>query len=188
MCRVRRLRNVRRAGLPFALRFSRVVKPMRSPFDLLIRMAGYLLLWVVLMGGPDQLVYGTVTAAIAAAWSLQLLPPGMLRWRPFALLAIAPHFLWQSVRAGIDVARRAFDPRLPLAPGFIVYHPQLPPGTSRNLYTAYTSLLPGTVPCGDEDGGVVYHCLDIGQPIAQQLAAEEARVRNALAPRADGHE
>jgi multicomponent Na+:H+ antiporter subunit E len=47
---------------------------------------------------------------------------------------------------------------------------------------SYTSLLPGTVPCGDEDGDVVYHCLDMAQPNARQLSAEEARLRGAIAP------
>jgi multicomponent Na+:H+ antiporter subunit E len=93
---------------------------------------------------------------------------------------MAPRFLWQSLVAGVDVARRAFDPRLPLNPGLVVYRPQLPPGSARSLFTAYTSLLPGTVPCGDGDGGVVYHCLDISQPIVEQLAAEEARLSRAI--------
>lgn len=152
--------------------------------DFLLRVAAFLLLWLVLVGGADQLLFGALTAAVAAALSLRLLPRGELRLRPMALLAIAPHFLWQSVRAGVDVAWRAFHPRLPLAPGFVTYRPQLPPGAGRNLFTSYTSLLPGTVPCGDEDGGVVYHCLDMTQPNAAQLAAEEARLRAAIAAEA----
>jgi multicomponent Na+:H+ antiporter subunit E len=152
--------------------------------DLLLRTAAFLLLWLVLMGGADQLLFGAATAAVAAALSLRLLPRGELRLRPVALLAIAPHFLWQSVRAGIDVAWRSFHPRLPLAPGFVTYRPQLPPGTARNLFTSYTSLLPGTVPCGEEDGGVIYHCLDMTQPNTAQLAAEEARLRMAISAEA----
>lgn len=147
------------------------------------RAAIYLLLWVVLIGTkPTNLVFGAITALLAAWASLKLLPPGTLRIRPLGVLRILPHFLWQSVFAGIDVARRAFDPRMPIAPGFVVYRPKSPPGAARNAFTAYTSLLPGTVPCGLSDGGVVYHCLDIGQPVAEQLAAEEARLAHAVAP------
>lgn len=153
--------------------------------SLLLRAAGYLLLWLVLVGGTENLLFGAVTAVAAAAVSLHLLPPGELRLRPFRWLAITLHFLWQSVRAGIDVAIRAFHPRLPLAPGFITYRPQLPPGTTRTLFTSYTSLLPGTVPCGDENGTIVYHCLDMTQPNAAQLAAEEVRLRGAFAAESD---
>jgi multicomponent Na+:H+ antiporter subunit E len=150
--------------------------------SLLVRTAAFVLLWLVLLGGAEQWMFGAVTAAVAAALSLRLLPRGELRLRPLALLGITLHFLWQSVRAGIDVAWRAFHPRLPLAPGFVAYRSQLPPGTARNLFTSYTSLLPGTVPCGVEDGNVIYHCLDMTQPNAVQLAAEEARLRGVIAP------
>jgi multicomponent Na+:H+ antiporter subunit E len=36
------------------------------------------------------------------------------------------------------------------------------------------SLLPGTVPTGSAEGGLLIHCLDVGQPVAAQLAEEEA--------------
>ena len=158
-------------------------------FDLLHRAVLYLLLWIVLIGAaPVDLAVGAVTAALAAYVSIALWPPESLRLRPLAVLGLLPHFLWQSVVAGVDVARRAFSPRMPLSPGFISYRPRFAPGPARNAFTAYTSLLPGTVPCGDEDGAVVYHCLDVGQPIAEQLAAEEARLARCLAqsPERDG--
>jgi multicomponent Na+:H+ antiporter subunit E len=150
------------------------------------RAAIYLLLWIVLIGTkPTDLVFGAITAMLATWVSLRLLPPGMLRIRPFGALRLLPRFLWQSIFAGVDVARRAFDPRLPIAPGFVVFRPQSPPGAARNAFTAYTSLLPGTVPCGLSDGAVVYHCLDVGQPVAEQLAAEEARFAQAVAPESE---
>jgi multicomponent Na+:H+ antiporter subunit E len=150
---------------------------------LLVRGLGFLALWIVLMGwAPEQLVFGVATAAVAAWTSARLMPAGTLAIRPWALLALVPRFLWQSVVAGVDVARRAFDPRLPLAPGYVVYHPRVPPGLARIMFTSYTSLLPGTVPCGDDQGGVIYHCLDIGQPVVEQLRAEEARLTWAIAP------
>jgi multicomponent Na+:H+ antiporter subunit E len=74
-----------------------------------------------------------------------------------------------------DVARRALDPALPLNPGFVRYPVGLPPGPARNTFTTMMSLLPGTVPIGpDQSGALVVHCLDIRQPVAEQLAAEEA--------------
>jgi multicomponent Na+:H+ antiporter subunit E len=150
---------------------------------LLKRGLGYLLLWIVLIGwAPGPLAFGIATAAVAAWVSLKLMPVGALRIRLGATIALVPHFLWQSVVAGVDVARRALDPRLPLAPGFVVYRPQVEPGLARNVFTAYSSLLPGTVPCGEEGDGVVYHCLDLGQPVIEQLSGEEARLARAIEP------
>ncbi len=155
----------------------------RGASSFLIRGAVFFLLWCALMGvTPVDVVVGALTAAVAARISLQLLPVGMLPIRPLPLLLLVPHFLWQSVVAGVDVARRAFDPRLPVRPGFIRYASRLAPGARRNAFTTYTSLLPGTVPCGDEEGEIVFHCLDVRQPVAEQLAEEERRLTQVLGP------
>ena len=142
----------------------------------LTRAVGFLGVWVVLSGYALIDLLPGVIAALAATWvSLRLLPAGPNRMQPLALTRVALRFLRQSVLAGADVARRALDPKLPLDPGFIRYSTGLPPGTARNAFTALMSLLPGTVPVGpDERGTLVIHCLDIEQPVAAQLAAEEA--------------
>jgi multicomponent Na+:H+ antiporter subunit E len=55
-----------------------------------------------------------------------------------------------------------------------------PLGSARNAFAALTSLLPGTVPSGDEGSRLIYHCLDVDQPVVSQLAAEEAALRHAI--------
>jgi multicomponent Na+:H+ antiporter subunit E len=41
--------------------------------------------------------------------------------------------------------------------------------------------LPGTLPSGTDDSGhLMIHCLDKSQPVADQLAAEEALLMKAL--------
>jgi multicomponent Na+:H+ antiporter subunit E len=145
------------------------------------RAAAFLGLWLILSGtDPADLAVGIV-AAIAATWtSLHLMPPGTSRYSSIAVARLALRFLYQSIVAGADVARRALDPRLPLRPGFVAYPVCFPPGTARNAFATLTSLLPGTVPAGDENGKLVYHCLDVDQPVVSQLAAEEAALSRAL--------
>jgi multicomponent Na+:H+ antiporter subunit E len=131
--------------------------------------------WIALTGAnPDDLVTGLV-AAVAASWaSLRLLPAEQWGLRPISFVKFLLHFLHQSIGAGTDVALRALDPRLPLEPGFVTYRPRLPPGTKRNTFCAITSLMPGTLPCGPADGnGLAIHCLDLTQPVVEQLSAEE---------------
>jgi multicomponent Na+:H+ antiporter subunit E len=140
-----------------------------------VRAVGFFTLWMVLAGGgPADLIAGTV-AALAATWaSLRLMPPGTSRVRPAALGWLALRFLGQSVVAGADVARRALDPRLPLRPGLLAYPVGLPRGAARSSFTTLMSLLPGTVPTGQRgDEALLIHCLDVEQPVAAQLAAEE---------------
>jgi multicomponent Na+:H+ antiporter subunit E len=147
----------------------------------LARGAGFLAAWVVLIGtSPSDLAAGVLAAAAATWTSLALLPPGPRRLRLMAVLSLIPHFLWQSVVAGTDVARRAFDPRLPLRPGFVACPVRFRSGPARNAFASYSSLLPGTLPVEDDGETLLYHCLDIGQPVVAELAAEETAFAKAL--------
>jgi multicomponent Na+:H+ antiporter subunit E len=140
------------------------------------RSIGFFCFWLVLTGAdPSDLVAGLI-AAVAATWvSLRLMPVQPWDLRPIRLAGYVLHFLRQSITAGMDVAWRALDPRLRLQPGFVVYQAQLPPGTTREAFCAIMSLMPGTLPCGPAEGnGLTIHCLDVTQPVAEQLAVEEA--------------
>ncbi len=147
------------------------------------RVAVFLALWLILVGGPDPADRPAGIVALAAAtWaSLRLLPPGGARPSPIAFARLLLRFARQSIVAGADVAWRALDPRLPLRPGFVIYPPHLPPGPALNAFCALTSLAPGTLPAGQNDSGaIVVHCLDVGQPVASHLAADEQLLTRAL--------
>jgi len=146
------------------------------------RGAAFFLLWMLLMqsGKPADLAIG-VFASVAATWvSLRLLAPAAGCLHFSKLLALLPHLLGESVLAGIDVARRAFDPRLPLRPGLVSCPLAFPPGFARNTFATITSLLPGSVAAGEVDGVLVYHCLDISAPVVEQLWKEERLLARAL--------
>jgi multicomponent Na+:H+ antiporter subunit E len=152
-----------------------------NPRGWLTRAAAFLAVWTILSGvGAADLVLGILVALLAAWTSLRLLPAGQRRFRPIALTRLVLRFLRQSVAAGIDVAWRALHPRLPLRPGFVTYPVRFPPGVARNTFTTLTSLLPGTVPAGDDGEGLVYHCLDVEQPVVTELAAEEAALSRTM--------
>lgn len=140
----------------------------------LVRWFLFLVFWSALIGLSFSALTVGVIAAAGATWaSLRLLPPGPQHVRLGALVVLLPRFLWQSLLAGWDVARRAFDPRLPLRPGFVAFPSAYAPGHLRNTFATISSLMPGTLPCGESGDEIIFHCLDVGQPILEQLAAEE---------------
>ena len=145
----------------------------------------FLAFWLMIAGyKPADLPVGLITAAAATWASLRLLPPVKVQLRLLSMATFVLHFLRQSVSSGIEVAWRAFSPRLSLDPGFVVYPCRLRSAGSRSAFCAVSSLLPGTLPTGsDENGALLVHCLDISQPVAANLAAEEA-----LFSRAIGHD
>jgi multicomponent Na+:H+ antiporter subunit E len=149
-----------------------------------IRALLYFGVWLVIdqSAKPANLAFGVLATAAATWASLKLLPPASGRVRLGALLMLLPRFLWQSLLAGVDVARRAFSPRLPLQPGFVDYSPALPRGAARNTFGAISSLLPGSVPTGETEDLIEFHALDVTQPVVEQLAAEERAYGKALIP------
>ena len=152
------------------------------------RAIAFLAAWLILTGAdPAGLPAGTV-AVVAATWtSLKLLPANGWRLSPIALGRLVLRLLVKSVVAGADVAWRALDPRLPLHPGLVIYPVRLPPGAARNTFCTLSSLLPGTLPTGsDDEGALVVHCLDVGEPIVVQLSEEEALLMQTLKTNA-GH-
>jgi multicomponent Na+:H+ antiporter subunit E len=146
------------------------------------RAVGFLGLWLLLSGVDPADLPAAAVAVVAATWaSLRLLPPGSWHPRPAALAGLVLRFLRQSVVAGVDVSWRALDPRLPVRPGLVVYPVRLVPGPAQNTFRTLASLIPGSVPVGlVEGGGLLVHCLDVGQPVVSQLATEEALLTQAL--------
>ena len=157
----------------------RLDSPYRSA---LLRGAAFLVLWLVLMQSLklSDIAIGAFATGAATWLSLRLLPPAAGCLHLGSLLLLLPHFLWQSVRAGVDVARRALSPSLPLQPGFVSCPLGFGPGLARNTFATITSLLPGTVSCDEADGVLVYHCLDTDQPVVEQMWEEERRLARAL--------
>jgi len=146
------------------------------------RGTAFFLLWMLLMQSLKRadLAVGVLASVGATSVSLRLLPPSSGGLRFGRLLALLPHFAWESVLAGVDVARRALHPGMPLRPGFVSCPLGFPPGFARNTFATITSLLPGSVAAGEVEGEIVYHCLDTTSPVVEQIWKEERLLARAL--------
>ncbi|CAH1672023.1 MULTISPECIES: Na+/H+ antiporter subunit E [unclassified Chelatococcus] len=142
---------------------------------------GFLALWMVLIGPAlKDLPVGLVAAAAATWASTALWPPGgALSSR--GIMSFLLRFLPQSASAGIDVAWRAVTTPPELSPGLVTYRTSLPAGMARDASRTVMSLQPGKLPiASDGDGALLIHCLDLREPVQQQLAADEAAFRRVL--------
>lgn len=144
-----------------------------------LRFALLLLAWAAITGGTD-LGIGALAAAAAAWCSLHLAPPRGPWPRPAALALLVLRFPWQALRAGIEVSRIALDPRRAPAPAELAWTPRLPPGPAREAFLAYASLLPGTLPAGEDGNAVIIHALNDAPGIAAAMSGEEARFARAI--------
>jgi multicomponent Na+:H+ antiporter subunit E len=150
---------------------------------LLRRGAGFLALWVCLIGfSPLDLAVGVPAAAIAAWSSLRLWPSGA-GCASTSIPRYAARFLWQSIIAGLEVARIAFAREIDLKPGFTTYRTALPPGMRREALCTLMSLQPGKMPVGiTADGEICIHCLNMRHAAASELCEDEAEFLKVLKP------
>ncbi len=133
-----------------------------------------LMWWVLADGSVDSWLVGAPSVLFATLVSLALLPPF-----PFSLTGIVrfvSFFLWRSLYGGVDVARRALHPHMPISPGLVDYRWRLPPGLPRIFMTNVVSLQPGTLSVELGADCLRVHVLDARKDFLPELKAVEDRV------------
>ena len=141
----------------------------------LLRLVLFALMWWVLTDGAmDSWPVSLPVVLIATLASVMLMPP--LSWSLRGMLLFIPYFLWRSLRAGVDVARRALHPQLPIAPGLFDYRFRLPPGLPRVFMANTVSLLPGTLSVELGENILRVHVLDETGAINEELNLLENRL------------
>lgn len=138
--------------------------------------------WAITEGDPRAMGFGVPVVAAALVVGLALRTDAAPRWSPVGLLGLAGFFALGSLRGGLDVARRALSPRLPLAPHVIRYRTRLSPGVGRELMGAALSLMPGTLVLGRDGDQIDVHVLAGADP-EPTLARLEHHVARAIGAR-----
>ena len=133
-----------------------------------------LLWWILTEGAMDSWLVGAPVVVCAALASGALLP--RVSWSWSGITRFVPFFLWHSLYGGVDVARRALHPRLPIAPALFDHKWRLPPGLPRVFMANTVSLLPGTLSAELGEEYLHVHVLDKTGAFASDLALVEARV------------
>ncbi|MGE0515000.1 MAG: Na+/H+ antiporter subunit E [Hyphomicrobiaceae bacterium] len=133
------------------------------------------MLWICLTGSaPLDIAIGVLAAAVAT-WASILLWPAGGGFSYANLPRYALRFLWQSIGAGVEVAKYAFSPSIDLKPGFATYRTSVLPGMGRDALCTVMSLQPGKLPVETAaDGTMLIHCLNVRQAVASEFSDDEA--------------
>jgi len=132
--------------------------------------------WALTEGDASSWLFGIPVLVSAALASTALAPAQRVRWRFKGFVAFAGFFLLASLRSGIDVARRALHPRLPIDPAFVRFEFRLPKGPAQVFLVNTISLLPGTLSVELQETSALIHVLDERLPFARTLRNLEGRV------------
>lgn len=134
--------------------------------------------WILTAGNPSSWWIGVPSVLLALVFSVRLLPIVTLAWYP--CLKFIPFFLSRSLIGAVDVALRAFHPRLPITPQMIAYPLQLPPGTAQILMINTVNLLPGTLSARLDKTLLHVHILDSHSNFLAELDAIQQRIARML--------
>ncbi len=120
--------------------------------------------WCLLSWVPDwqHLLVGVFVAAFVAfvTGDLFIRRPHVLQhplryWYFFAYYL--PVFLWECIKANIDVAYRVLHPKLPINPGIVKVKTHLKTDTALTFLANSITLTPGTMTVDiDRDNGILY--------------------------------
>lgn len=138
--------------------------------------------------GAEEVAFGVAAAIMASAISHRLHSLQMDRFSIGGLVRFVPYFVTISVRGGIDVARRAFLPSMPLEPGLVDYRLRVEAGEAAAVFFASViSLIPGTlcVEFGRSDK-VVVHVVDLRSDFEAELRRLERRAAAVFGERIEG--
>jgi multicomponent Na+:H+ antiporter subunit E len=134
--------------------------------------------WLLVRGRTDAWLVGLPAVAAAALVSIHLAGRATRHFSLSGLLVFVALFLRESIRGGIDVARRTLAPRLRVEPGFRKYRVHIKDPAARVLLINCIGLLPGTL-AAELDGDLAeLHLLDTrDNPDPQLLRLEQAVAR-----------
>jgi len=129
-----------------------------------------LLVWLLLSWVPDlqHLIVGVFVAAFVAFMTgdFFIQRPHVLKhplryW--YFIVYYVPTFLWECIKANIDVACRVLHPELPINPGIVKVKTSLKSDTALTFLANSITLTPGTLTVDiDKDDGALYvHWIDV---------------------------
>ncbi|MCG6864944.1 MAG: Na+/H+ antiporter subunit E [Thiogranum sp.] len=132
--------------------------------------------WVITQGRADSWLVGAPAVAVATLASVQLSAHAPSRFSLLGLLRFLAMFVVESVRGGVDVARRTLGYRLRIRPGFRRYRLHLRDPRARVLLVNCISLLPGTLVSNLDGEHMEVHLLDAGEDPEPDLRRLEQAV------------
>jgi multicomponent Na+:H+ antiporter subunit E len=134
--------------------------------------------WIIAQGRTDAWIIGLPAVALAATASIGLCSDALPRLSIIGLFRFIVLFMTESIRGGIDVARRTLTPELRIQPGFSRYRMALDDPHARVLLINCISLLPGTLSSSIDGDYVELHLLDMRQDPVSQLQRLEQSIAN----------
>jgi multicomponent Na+:H+ antiporter subunit E len=144
--------------------------------------------WLLSNGSADSWTVGlpVVVAATLVGQSLMDRIPVSIRLQ--GLISFIVFFIYESIRGGIDVARRTLPPRMNIQPHFYYYQTHIQQPMARILFCNSISLLPGTLCVQMQGDQIEIHALSSNNEVEKELTKLENKVLAIFKPTGNNDE
>lgn len=146
-----------------------------------LSLAAWVVIWLAWTGAEAASWIVGLPMLAAAMVFLGLLESSAVRVRAGGLPRLAGFFLFESLRGGWDVARRALSRDMGLRPDLQDYDTVLNEGPARVFLINCISLMPGTATVEREEGHLKLHVLDGQIDCVGEVRRLESRVAEIFA-------
>lgn len=123
--------------------------------------------WMLTAGSVNSWLVGAPVVLVVTLISRVLIP--RFSFSVVGAVRFVPYFIWYSLHGGVDVAWRAFHPKMPISPDLVDFSLRLPPGISRVFMVNTVSLLPGTLSVELGANHLKVHVLDTRKNVLSEL-------------------
>ncbi len=136
------------------------------------------IVWIALVGtfDPQELITG-----LFVAFAISLVFPSVSgenwkKWlnpkRYFYFFLYIFYFIWQMIKANLDVARRVVDPKLPINPGIVKVETKLQNNIAKLALANSITLTPGTLTVDVRDKYLYIHWVDVKDTDVEKASEE----------------
>lgn len=132
--------------------------------------------WLLLAGvQPVELIVGAIVSAIIAFIAKSIFTYE-LTWKfPVNLLLFIvwyiPIFLFELIKANIDVAIRVLNPKIPINPGFVKVDTKITSDLGKLTLANSITLTPGTITVDVAEDGLFVHWIDVKGKTREELSS-----------------
>ncbi len=128
-------------------------------FTFVVMFIGWLMLTATFR--TDEVITGAVVAALVAIGASEYFSEhGLAHLSPKRLVYLviyAPYFIWQIIKANLDVAYRVLSPSMPIKPGFVAIKTDLKTDSGKLALANSITMTPGTLTIDAKDDTLLIH-------------------------------
>lgn len=152
---------------------------MEKTAKLIILLVISFFIWLLITWqfAPQWLLSGLAAALLVSLFFAGRLSPDLSKVvnpaRYFWLIVYIPVFLFEMVKANLDVAYRVLHPALPINPGLVKVKTSLKGDLARTVLGNSLTLTPGNTTVDVKENNIYVHCIDVKRDVQATVSRFE---------------